>query len=709
MSSNFFQRLANLAKGAGQFFQRDTQEETRSAAEDKRPVQGIEEAMPKVHGAVSAPTDADKARLIGLFNKGDYSALEREARVLTESHPDSAFVWSILGGALHMQGKDALAVLEKTAELSPDNAAAQNNLGGALKEHGRIDDAIVCFKRALAISPNLAEAHNNLGDSFRDLGRFDEALVSCRRAVEINPSFADAQYNLGNVLRDLGQLNGAIESYRKALSLNPKYSKAYGNLGNVLGDLGQDEGAMDCYRQALKIDPYSAEVHFNLGNGLKDCGQHEQALASYRKALEIRSDFVEAQGNLLFEFNFLSTQSSDVLQVEARRFGELVQRKARPFTKWRPFEPDRCLRVGFVSGDLNNHPVGYFVEGVIAALRANTEGRMELYGYPTHSRSDELTERLKSSFHKWSSAVGLSDGVLAKRIHDDGVDVLIDLSGHTAHNRLSMFAWKPAPLQATWLGYFATTGVGAIDYLIADPWTLPESEENKFTEIIWRLPETRLCFTVPNSPVQVSVLPALTNKYITFGCFNNLAKMNDAVVALWSRVLASIPDSRLLLKATQLKDEAVKLQTIKRFEAHGVRSDRILVEGPSSRSDYFAAYHKVDISLDPFPYTGGTTSVEGLWMGVPVLTLAGDSFLARQGVGLMMNSGLPEWVAENADDYVRRAVVNANNIEQLSVLRKGLREQVLASPLFDADRFAKHFEDALRGMWKRRCPPTTGA
>jgi predicted O-linked N-acetylglucosamine transferase (SPINDLY family) len=299
--------------------------------------------------------------------------------------------------------------------------------------------------------------------------------------------------------------------------------------------------------------------------------------------------------------------------------------------------------------------------------------------------------------------VGLSDENLAQQIREDGIDILIDLSGHTAHNRLPMFAWKPAPIQVSWLGYFATTGVTAIDYLIADPWTLPESEEANFTENIWRLPETRLCFTPPDVDMEITPLPALSNGHLTFACFNNLTKMNDTVVALWARILAAVPTSRLFLKSKQLREASVRQSVVDRFAAHGIDSERLILEGLSPRAEYLATYQRVDIALDPFPYTGGTTSVEALWMGVPVLTLAGECFLSRQGVGLLMNAGLPEWIAADADDYVARAVSHASDLQRLAALRNGLRQQVLASPVFDAQRFAHHFETALRGMWKKWC------
>ena len=740
------------------------------------PAQGLTKSSTNDKAEVLAePTDSDKSRLVALFNSGRFAELENEARLLIGQYPTSGFAWSILGGALHMQGKDVLPVLEKTAELTPHHAAAHNNLGGALKASGRIDEAIASFERALAINPDLAQAHNNLGIIFHDLGQHDRALKSLHRAQEIDPHFADAHYNLGNTLRDLEQLEKAVNCYRRALEIQPDFVKALSNLGRVLGDLGQSEQEVECYRRALIIDPELAEVHFNLGNSLKgrgqpeeaaasyqralkikpdfvkalsnlggvlgelgqseqgiecyrraliidpefaqahfnlgnclkDRGQLQDALASYQRALEVKPDFMEAMSSILFSQNFLYHQPTEILMAQARRFGDMVLKKARPYVDWTSSaETDRCLRVGLVSGDLKNHPVGYFLEGVMAALRADFADRLEIFVYLADKETDDLTERIKACCHAWHCVAGLSDEKLAGQIHDAEIDILIDLSGHTDHNRLSMFAWKPAPVQASWLGYFATTGVGAIDYLIADSWTLPKSEEVNFTEKIWRLPETRLCFSEPKqteSTWRVSALPALTNQYITFGCFNNLTKMNDVVVALWSRVLAAVPGSRLFLKAYQLKEASVRQETIERFAAHGIGSERLILEGPNSREAYFSAYHKVDIALDPFPYTGGTTSAESLWMGVPVLTLAGERFLARQGVGLMMNAGLSEWVACDADDYVARAKSHAGDVQRLAALRGGLRQQVLDSPLFDAPRFAKHFEAALRDMWRIWC------
>lgn len=315
---------------------------------------------------------------------------------------------------------------------------------------------------------------------------------------------------------------------------------------------------------------------------------------------------------------------------------------------------------------------------------------------------------IRDANQNWRMVVGMSDEGLARTIHDDAIDILIDLSGHTDQTRLPVFAWKPAPVQASWLGYFATTGVATVDYFIADPWTAPAAIDAHFTEKILRLPETYLCFTPPDVDVPVTPLPALTTGTITFGCFNNLTKINDAVLALWARVLHAVPNSRLLLKTKQLNVPAVRQNLLNRFAQNGIAADRLILESAAPRAVLLAMYGNVDIALDPFPYPGGTTSVEALWMAVPVLSLAGDRFLSHLGESILHNAGLPDWIAADADDYVAKAVSHTNDLQKLAALRNGLRQQVLASPLFDAPRFAQHFENAMRDIWTTWCKQQKG-
>ena len=586
----------------------------------------------------------------------------------------------------------------------PDRVEAHNNLAAALVKLGRTEAAVDHYMRALELSPEQAEVLSNLGVVQKQLGRFDDAVASYQKALTINPDFAEAHNNLGTVLHKLGRRDEALQSYQHALRIDPENADVHNNIGVLQNQLGQLEAAAASYRRSLKSNPSYIDAHSNLGSVLGDLGQLQDAAECYRRALELDPNFTIAHSNMLFTHNYLAEQSSLELLAEARRFGEVVALKATPYITWsNPRDPARCLRIGIVSADLRQHPVGYFAENTLTTLACLAAGRLELIAYSNHHESDATTQRIKASCYRWHDVYGIPDERLAQLIHEDGIDILIDLSGHTCDNRLPVFAWKPAPIQVSWLGYFATTGVAAIDYLIADPWTLPESEESSFSETIWRLPETRLCFTPPAILLNVNPPPVLANEHITFGCFNNLTKMNERVVALWAQILAAVPNSRLYLKARALGEAAIQQSVMKRFAEHGIDPKRLTLETYVPRANYLEAYNQIDIALDPFPYTGGTTTVEALWMGVPVLTLAGRQFLARQGVGLLMNAGLPEWVATDQDDYLSRAVAHAGDLQSLASLRARLRQQVLASPIFDASRFARHFEAALRGMWEKWC------
>ncbi len=540
------------------------------------------------------------------------------------------------------------------------------------------------------------------GNALEDEGRLDEAMQRYEAAIRIAPALARAHLNRGNVLLAKNDGEGALAAYATALASNPDYASAHYNMGNAYLQLNRSQAALSAYDAAIALKPDFVDAEVARGNALDDLGESGMAAASSRRVLALKPDYTEAYSNLLFSHNYRLDQAASLLLEDAKAYGKLVEKLARPYEVWaNDPNPERCLRVGFVSDDLRNHPVGYFLEAVVAALTARFSDRLELFAYPGRFVLDAASQRIKAHCRGWYPTAGASDEELAGKIRDDGIDILIDLAGHTAGNRLPMFAWKPAPVQVSWLGYFATTGVPAIDYLIADHWVLPATEEVNFTEKIWRLPESRLCFTPPDDQVDVNPLPASTAGYITFGCFNNLTKMNDDVVALWSRVLLAIPDSQLYLKAKQLTESSVRQSVLKRFAVHGIAHTRLILEGSTPRVDYLKSYQRVDIALDPFPFPGGTTTVEALWMGVPVMTLSGNRFLSRQGVGLLMNAGLSEWIAADADDYVARAVSHASNPDRLALQRSALRGAVLASPIFDAPRFADHFEDALRRMWKK--------
>lgn len=598
----------------------------------------------------------------------------------------------------------AAADFQRALALDSGAADVHCNLGSTLIELNRIDEAIVCYIRALQINPEMVDVHYNLGLAYQHNGQFDKAIASYHLALGIMPDHVSALNNLGGIFVDLGRNENALQCFRHVCRLEPERPDAHLNLGIALSTMGQTDSAIESFRLALTIQPNHVDAMLRLGGALVDLGELQQALKLIRDGLALRPDYPLAHNLLLFVNNFIGDQTAEQAFDDAKSFGALAQRMARPFDH-RVQCPDlfKKLQIGLVSGDLCNHPVGYFIDGVLSALTTISADQFEVSVYLTRPCNDTTTERIKRSCARWSVVAKQSDEALARQIREDGIDILIDLSGHTAHNRLPMFAWRPAPVQVSWLGYFATTGVPTIDYLIADNWTLLPTQEQFFTEKIWRLPESRLCFTAPDVDVHVGPLPAESAGYITFGCFNNLSKMNDSVVELWSRILTALPDSRLFLKSKQLADVSARRLTVKRFAVHGVHEGRLILEAAQPRDEFLKAYQRVDIALDPFPYTGGTTTAESLWMGVPVLTLAGESFLSRQGVGLLMNTGMNQWVAEDAGDYVAKAMLHTQDFSLLASLRTKLRQQVLSSPVYNSTTFASHLNMALREMWVNWC------
>jgi protein O-GlcNAc transferase len=645
-----------------------------------------------------------------LGNKQPDEAAENYRKALA-INPDYAEVHCSLGVALKELGQmdSAIASFRRTLEIKPDLVEAQTNLdivirdifimGNMLMGNGQLDGAMANFRRVLEIKPDYAEAHIDLGVALKELGQLEGAAASYRHALEIEPDSAMAHSNLGVTLHELGQLDDALASCRRAVELIPDFAEAHSNLGNVLKELGQLDNAVASYRRASELRPDFAEAHNNLGLALKDLGQFENAMASFHRALEIKPDYAEARSGLLFSLNYTASHAPLFCLEQAHQYGRVVAEKvAVRFSAWKSAVRPKRLRVGLVSGDLRNHPVGYFLEGLLAYI---DPARIGLIAYSTNHHEDELTARIRPYFSEWNSLVGKSDEAAARLLHAGAVHVLIDLSGHTGHTRLPVFAWKPAPVQVSWLGYFTTTGVAEMDYFLADAVGVPEAQQAQFTESIWYLPDTRLCFTAPKIDLPVAALPSLKNGYITFGCFQNLAKAGDGVLETWGKILAAVPTARLRLQCNQLGELAQAEKLLQRLQRYGIEPARVVTHGSSNREAYLAAHAEVDMILDTFPYPGGTTTCEALWMGVPTLTLAGDSLLARQGASLLTAAGLEEWVTTNKDEYVAKAIAMANDQSRLADLRAGLRQQVLASPLFDAPRFARNFEDALWGMWDR--------
>ena len=627
-----------------------------------------------------------------------------EVQAATTHSVDTSIPKAIQAALEHHQAgrlPQAEALYRQILQVAPNHPDALHLLGVIARQDGKNEIAVELITKAISVNPS-SSMYCNLGAALRDQGKLDTAVESYHKALSIKPDFAEAHYNLGIALQQQGKLDAAIESYHKAVSIKPDFAEAYSNLGLALKDQGKLDAAVESYHKALAIKPDFAEAHSDLGIALQEQGKLDAAVESYHKALSIKPDYAEAHSNYLMTTQYGPGHSPVELLAYHLDFAERFEAPLR--ASWPSHDNyrdlQRRLRVGFVSGDLCTHPVGFFMESVLAHLDQHA---LDIFLYPTHSQVDALTKRLQGMGFAWESLVGLSDDRAADRVREDAIDILVDLSGHTGHNRLRLFARKPAPVQVTWLGYFATTGLRAMDYILCDRYVAPANESDHFVEKPWYLPNTRLCFTPPQDEIAVGALPALINGRVTFGCFNNLTKMNDAVVALWARVLHAVPGSRLFLKTNQLNDPSMQRATLSRFADRGIAAERLALEGASSRADYLTTYNRVDIAFDPFPFTGGTTSVEGLWMGVPVITKRGDRFIARQGESILHNAGLPDWIAADNEAYVAIAVARATDLSGLATLRAKLRSQLLASPLCDASLFARNLEAAFRGMWQAYC------
>ena len=631
------------------------------------------------------------------------SEAEASYRRALEINPDFAEAHYNLGVTLQDRGlpSEAERSYRRALELRPDFAEAHHNLGTVRKDQGRLSEAEASYVRALGFKPDYAEAHFNLGNVCRDQGRLIEAEASFRRALEINSDYAEAHINLGTARKDQGRLIEAEASYRRALEIDPDYAEAHNNLGIALKDQGRPSEAEACYLRALEIRPDYAEAHNNLGGTLQDRGRPSEAEACYIRALEIKPDYAEAQSNLLFYLSYSEAIDAATLFSEHCRFGEKFEAPLR--ASWPRHanlrDPERRLQVGFVSADLHNHAVANFIEPVLAHLSSHPQ--LALHAYYNHVAQDAVTQRLRGYFAQWHPIVGLSDDALAQTIRADSIDILIDLSGHTARNRLLAFARKPAPVQASWMGYPGTTGLQGMDYYLTDRLFLPHAQfASQFTEQLVYLPASAPFMPSEVAP-SVNVLPALGNGYLTFGSFNRSSKISRSVIALWAPLLRALPNSHMLMGGMPEEDKYDLL--IEWFAQEGIARDRLSFHARSSMERYLSLHYQVDICLDTFPYNGGTTTLHALWMGVPTLCLAGSAAAGRTGASILGHVGLEAFVAHDADDFVQKGLSWAGNLTALSDIRAGLRERIAKSAIGRPALVAGGLERALRIMWQRWC------
>ncbi|MEI6414602.1 MAG: tetratricopeptide repeat protein [Pseudomonadota bacterium] len=653
--------------------------------------------------------------------------------------PRHARAWCGLGAAHRLMADldAARRAYDEALRIDPDLPQALTNLGEWFLVKRDAAVALTYFDRSLAREPRQREALANRVAALFELGRYPEAETAALKAIDCFPDQAAMHVNHGNVLLHTGQARSAVKAFRKALECDPACAEAHMNLATFFGEshhLAQTIGFIEqeialkgettqrlgalALAQAAKKDYAAAEktcrkaldrqagclsALITLGSCLSARGDHQGAIALNEQALKANPQMPSIFSCIAFSATYLLDLSPQAVFEHHRRWSQCFETPTteRRYVHKTGGDPDRLLRIGYVSGDFGRHPVGSLLRDVV---RYHDLSQFEIHAFSMMRQDDDITIAIRKCVSTWHDVLLTSDDELVRLIHDQGIDILVDLSGHTAYGRLPVFVLKPAPVQATWIGYFHSTGLEAIDYFITDPHTSPADVPQWFSEIPVWLPHSRFCYSPPDYAPEVTPLPLLTHGQITFGSFNRLEKLIDPVIEAWARILKAVPNSRLFMKAGALEDESIRDDLSRRFAAHGLSAERLELRGPSPHPEMMAEYGEMDIALDTFPFNGGMTTLEALWMGVPVVTLVGQSVVARQTFSVLANLGLAETLAfSDVDAFVQGAIDLANDPERLATLRRELRPRLSASPLRQAETFTRDLEALYRQMWRAWC------
>ncbi|XP_065855634.1 probable UDP-N-acetylglucosamine--peptide N-acetylglucosaminyltransferase SPINDLY [Euphorbia lathyris] len=609
--------------------------------------------------------------------------------------------------------ESAIACYERCLVVSPNFEIAKNNmaialtdLGTKVKLEGDINQGVAYYKKALYYNWHYADAMYNLGVAYGEMLKFDDAIVFYELAFHFNPHCAEACNNLGVIYKDRDNLDKAVECYQMALSIKPNFSQSLNNLGVVYTVQGKMDAAASMIEKAIMANPTYAEAYNNLGVLYRDAGNIAMAINAYEQCLKIDPDSRNAGQNRLLALNYINEGHDDKLFEAHRDWGRRFMRLFPQYTSWEnPKDPDRPLVIGYVSPDYFTHSVSYFVE---APLVYHDSRNYKVVVYSAVVKADAKTNRFREKVLKkggiWRDIYGIDEKKVASMVREDNVDILVELTGHTANNKLGMMACRPAPLQVTWIGYPNTTGLPTIDYRITDSLADPPDSKQKHVEELVRLPECFLCYTPSPEAGAICPTPALANGFVTFGSFNNLAKITPKVLQVWARILCAVPNSRLVVKCKPFCSDSVRQRFLTMLEDLGLESLRVdLLPLILLNHDHMQAYSLMDISLDTFPYAGTTTTCESLYMGVPCVTMAGAVHAHNVGVSLLSKVGLGHLIAKSEDEYVQLALQLATDVTALSNLRMSLRDRMANSPVCDGSKFTLGLESAYRNMWHRYC------
>ena len=594
-------------------------------------------------------------------------------------------------------------MFRRRCETAPEAMPMEERLRAALghQQSGRLAEAEVIYRALLGAVPSHADVMHLLASNLMLQRRHHEAVALLERVIALQPQCVEAYYNLAGALNALGKHPQAVLRLERVLALRPDFAEAWNNLGNTLKAAGRLDEAERSYRRALELRPAFAEGVYNLGNLLHLEGRVAEAIECYRSAFTFQPSFVTAHSNYVYALNFDPGWEPHRVFEEHLAWARV---HAEPWRTRAPApaneaSPDRRLRLGYVSPNFRNHAAAYFFEPVLAC---HDTQRFQVYCYSDVIQADAYTARLKRYGAEWRECAQLADDALAERIRQDQIDILVDLTGHTERHRLLVFARQPAPVQVTWNGYANTTGMSAMDYRITDALADPPGmTEHLHTETLIRMPDIYMVFRPPDDSPAVNDLPAALSGRVTFGSFNAVSKITPRVVHAWSRILLSVPGARLVMATVPAGRTRDRMTAM--FTVNGVDPSQLELYDRLPFAEFIALHHRADIALDAFPFSGTTTTCHSLWMGLPVVTLAGKSHVARVGASMLTNVGLTGMIANSVEEYVSIAIGLAQDLERLNALRRGLRDRMLRSPLTDAGRFTRHLEDRLRQIWADWC------
>ena len=566
----------------------------------------------------------------------------------------------------------------------------QNIYATILYNLKEFNQAIEIYKLALNLNPNFYQAQYNLAKLYCDLKNYEKANIELQKCLNLEPNSIEVLLLLGNLNLKFKKYQLAEKNYLSILDKNPKDFRGYYSLGNLFKKKQQFEEAIKYYNKAIYINSKDFASHNNLANIYQELGQYRLAVNNYKKAIKINPKLLSTYSNYIYSLNFFEHFNYNEFLEVIKKFKKNIP-KLKFNQNIKKNNLNKKINIGFLSGDFGIHPVSFFLIDLIDKINKK---KFNLFAYSNSERNDSMTNELKKKFSSWIQVNNMNDETLIKIIKKDNIDILFDLSGHTGHNRLSIFVNRAAPIQITWLGYNASTGLSEIDYIIVDPHVILDKEKKLFSEKLLFMPETFQNIKIKEN---VKILDKNENKKdVIFGCFNRFSKINDEVINIWSKILEKNKSAKIFLKSKEFSDIYFKKKIIQKFKHYKINEEQIILDGKEySREEFMNLYNKIDIMLDTFPYSGITTSIEGIWMGVPLLTLVGKRYYSRIGYSINNNLKLNDWNVFNKNDYVRTALSKAGNYKDLIKLKASLRDRIEASPIFDSDSFAKNFEDLL--------------